>query len=590
MRSGPDGSVKGPEVSGKAKLSTLYPTPLEGISLGVALLSAILAVVYWGIRSRVCAHFPGLEIKVLNAEYPFVVLVATSITANYEVLASRFPVRRWLIGSPIVLPLAAVLGISVYSVGMYQFGGWDEGAIAHVGAAYAHGLKPYVDYQCSMPPMFMAGVRIASVALGLRWSSFAGFTAIFAVLTLVWLFLILLKTGVPWHWAVVIALTVETGTMLAAPFWWFNSTSSIAVVLLTVSAVACLDSPTILTWISLAFSLSLVLTSKPNSMLASLSVFVLFLPLSNQRWKAALLAVGSGAAVAAAICLFGEMPPNGVMASYAELAKIRANPLKMAAFQSYDRWSLAFAVLLAALSLLTLALIVAGSRIRRQIWPLLIICALATLSSLEMVCTNNEMKTSDLMPMLVASALILHSSQFRTGVLSWGARLLRANLSLFLVASLFFGFHHGRLSAIGGGYFEPFPTRTVKSGFFTGLEASPSLLRIMRETEIAVSTFPSKNVFFGPRVEFEYAVLDRRPQRNMPLLWDPGLVFSKDRLPEMLADLRSQSPDLMIFHKNDFPGIGCDTFFDWANSNYDRIDFFSDVTVFERRRPSDQAP
>jgi hypothetical protein len=110
------------------------------------------------------------------------------------------------------------------------------------------------------------------------------------------------------------------------------------------------------------------------------------------------------------------------------------------------------------------------------------------------------------------------------------------------------------------------------------------LQRVLRQTELALERYPAKTVFFGPRMEFGYAVFGRRPLEGLPLLWDPGNMFSPERLPALLLRFQQHDPDVLIFVKNDFTRMGIVGYYIQRSATYRRDESFSDITVFVRDR------
>jgi hypothetical protein len=212
-----------------------------GPALRIAAVAAFLAAECLRYRS---SHLSLTRLEAIQiAEYAFVFFAAMALTALYAGFAERLRLHRFLQSPFLVFAAAVLLAAAVYKLGMYQFGGWDEGLLVHAATCYAQGFKPYVDFPCSMPPLFMAAIRCAIRLLGLRWTSLALIAASFTGLTALWIFALLRRAGVQCHWALVIAACVEMSTMLVVPFWWFNNSSAVSVVLLILSALACLRRP-----------------------------------------------------------------------------------------------------------------------------------------------------------------------------------------------------------------------------------------------------------------------------------------------------------------------------------------------------------
>ena len=455
--------------------------------------------------------------------------------------------------------------------------------MVHAATYYAHGLRPFTDFPCSMPPFFMAGIRFATLVLGLKWASFAVLSAAFAALTFVWMYLLLMSNGIAQCWALAIASVVELSTMFLAPFWWFNNTTSVAVVLLFLSVLACASArASIGKWASLVLSLAMVLTAKPNAAPAVLMIMALFLIRGDHRRVKVLGCCLAATVLAVTICYAAQMPPIAIVRSYLEIGKLRGSPLAMLPIREMSTPERYFQVLLIAVTLLWLIkVLVSSARAKRQPWAVYAICAVAFLTSLEMSLTNSEIKPTDLCVALVAIA-VLELDQAGNN----GKRLgLTVLLSIFLVMSLYFGCLHLRINAIGERvFYEPLPTQTIRSGFFDGLEAAPRLQRIMLQTQEALSLYPSNTVFFGPRMEFEYAVFGEKPLAGMPLLWDTGNFYSRDRIPEFLNAFRENDPDILILFKHHSYGMDAVALYLLTTPTYERVESFSEITVFVRHR------
>jgi hypothetical protein len=151
--------------------------------------------------------------------------------------------------------------------------------------------------------------------------------------------------------------------------------------------------------------------------------------------------------------------------------------------------------------------------------------------------------------------------------------------------SAFFCATHLRIHLIGEGmYYELLPTRTIQSGFFSGLQAGPRLQRVLSQSGEVLSRYPAKAVFFGPRMEFEYAVFNKPLMPGMPLLWDTDTLFSRDRILHLLLTFQQEDPDLLIFLKDDYTRMEAVGFYISHTPTYQRIDSFGELTVYVRRK------
>ncbi len=551
--------------------------------VGTACLAA-LAALYFLITG------PPMD---LVAEFEFIISTSAALIALYYFgLCKHWQWHRFLQHPGLIIPASALIFASVYKLGLHQFGGFDEGLVVHAASYYARGLRPFVDFQCSMPPLFMAGIRATVMLLGLHWASLVVLTAIFAAISSVWSFALLRCAAIPSHWALAITLCLEMTAMVAIPFWWYNNTLYIAVALLLLSVLACLREPVpSLPCISLALSLAMVLTSKPNGAIACLAVVPLIITRDHVRLAKTLSACIAALGLALLVCHFAQMPPFSILHSYAEVSKLRGNPLRFAPFRAFLEYmgraalysQLCFIFL--NLSGFLIALFIALRQWEPKFWRWYFVSVVAALACVEMLCTNAEWKYSDLSILTIATALLCLGPWEDRHVDTTRRALLVTILTICTVTAGFSAFIHLRILSIGLGiFYEPLPTRTIRGGFFSGLEAGPRLQRVIAETQQVLAITPTQSVFFGPRMEFEYAVFNKPLITGMPLLWDEGNLYSPDRTPQFLLAFQKADPDLLIFLKNDYTHMGLVGAYIARTNTYQRYDGFPDLTVYVRRR------
>ena len=519
------------------------------------------------------------------AEYVFILCTAIALTALYAGFAERLRLHRVFKIPGLILISAALLFCGVYKLGMHQFGAWDEDLLVHAGTYYAQGFKPYIGFDCTMPPFFMACVRCGVKLLGLQWSSFTLIAATFSALTSLWIFALLRRCAIPSHWALAITIGAEMSTMLVIPFWWYNNSSSVAVVLLCLSVLACLyPQKSLLPWVSLSLSLAMVITSKPNIATACLMPLVLLATKDKVQWAKIVAASAGALGIARLICFVAQMPPIAVLHSYAEVAKLRGTPFLLLREMRWPEQQ--FQIFFIVVSAICFAAPLAIALKRRSIpWPLLAVCTIAALTSFAMAVTNSEMKSSDLSPLLVAAAVLWLQPWEKMQPGAGRKTVLVGLLSLFMVMSSFYGVIHLRILNIGPGmYYEPLQTQTIQSGFFAGLEAGPRLQRVLAQTSEVLSMYPSQRVFFGPRMEFAYAAFKKPLAPGMPLVWDAGNLFAAKRLPQFLLTFQQRDPDLLIFLKDDYTRMGLVATYIETAETYRHTDQFNELTVYVRNR------
>lgn len=556
-----------------------------GPALRITLLASAVAAAALYYRHALLPGFRGERMQA--AEYLFILSASTVLVALYAGFAERWRLHRFLQSSGLIFLFSVLLAAGVYKLGMHQFGGFDEGLVVHAATYYSQGLKPYIDFPCTMPPLFMAGIRGCVNLLGLRWSSFALMTSAFAALTAFWMFMLLRATGMPRHWVLAVTIGVEMSTMLMSPFWWYNNTSYLSVILLLASVLACLQQQKpVLPWISLAMALAMVLCAKPNVAPSCFMMLPLLATKEKSSWLKTFVACAGALSLGWLICYAAQMPPAALLSSYIEVGKLRGSPLALVPFTQMgflEGVAQSFVVIFFAVGFA--ALCESSAKRLPHYWRQLSVCVIAALTALLLASTNAEYKISDLSILLVAGAfLCIHpwkpgelSAVRKTSLVAW--------LSVFLVMSGFFAVIHLRILGIGPRmFYEPYPTTTIQSGFFSGLEAGPRLQRVLSQTSQVFSNYPSQRVFFGPRMEFEYAVFNKAALSGMPLLWDVGNLFSEERFPLFLSNFQKQDPDLLIFLKGDYTRMGPVASYIKGTTTYRRIETYSELTVYVRNR------
>ncbi len=556
-----------------------------GPALKIAAVAAVLAAACLRYRNPLqpMTRLMGIQ----TAEYAFIFLTSLAFIVIYAGFAERLRLHR-IFRVPGLIWLSAILLFPcAYRLGTYQFGGFDEGLLVHAASYYAQGFKPYADFPCTMPPLFMACIRWDVKLLGLHWASLLFLSAIFATLTSLWTFALLRCAAVPRHWALVITICVEASTMLTAPFWWYNNSSCLSVVLLLLSVLACLQKPERwLPWLSLAFSLAMVLSSKPNALPACLMVLALLATKNKWQWTKTLSACFIALGLFVLVCYAAQMPPGDLLRSYAEVAKLRGSPLGLTPFRQMAWPESYFQFLFTIMNAYCFAILLRLA-VRREPnrWRQIGACTIAAAAALLMACTNAEFKHSDLSILLTAAAFLCLRPWEGAEPSTTRKTVLAGFLTVSIVMSAFFCATHYRIYLIGERmFYELLPTRTIQSGFFCGLQAGPRLQMVLSQSAEALSRYPSKKVFFGPRMEFEYAVFNKPLMAGMPLLWDTGNLLSGERLLPMLLTFQQEDPDLLIFLKDDYTRMESVGYYVKNTATYERIDSFSELTVYVRKR------
>lgn len=548
-------------------------------SIGIAV--AIIALLYRASLE------PTLRLSKLEAvEYVFIFSATVGLINVINEFGDRLRLRDILQTRGLIVLFASALLFSVYKLGMYQIAGPEETYVINAAYHYLHGFKPITDYPSPMPPLFMAGIWTTVHMCSFRWSSLVLLNAVFAALTCLWLYSLFRVISLPRHWAFLITVIVELSTFFVEPFWWYNNTTSMSVILLLVSVAACLQkSHRSFSWISLSLALGMTLDSKPNVALMCFAPCVLLFTKRTPQFLKALASIVGAFVIAFMICRAAEIPIVGLFRSYVEVAKLRASPLLLIGLrQSRIPENMAQACIVLFVCLCFVDVSKKSVAEGRRRWPFLFACALSFLTCIEMICTNAELKSVDLIVLLVTLVLLLLPASESTISRAATRQTLITLLTLFGVWSGFFGASHIRvLKSCQDCFYEPLPTREIKEGFFTGLTASPRLLAVQQQVGDVLTRFPERKVFFGPRMEIEYAVFDEPLIPGLPVQWDAGTQYSQGREEEMSAVFKMQDPDLLIFMKHEYVRFGTVAAYIQHSPLYTVYDDYPDLTIYIRK-------
>jgi hypothetical protein len=122
----------------------------------------------------------------------------------------------------------------------------------------------------------------------------------------------------------------------------------------------------------------------------------------------------------------------------------------------------------------------------------------------------------------------------------------------------------------------------VANKFFKDTYASPLMRDVIQQVEAAKSANDGP-FFFGPRIEFTYAVVGVPSPRHLPVYWQPGTSFARGDEPKLIEAWRQHHFNTLIFLKDDY------TFYSAAllstiGSEYQRDDRYPDITVYHARQ------
>jgi hypothetical protein len=132
----------------------------------------------------------------------------------------------------------------------------------------------------------------------------------------------------------------------------------------------------------------------------------------------------------------------------------------------------------------------------------------------------------------------------------------------------------------------------VEGGFLKNMRVSSTMIEVEREAGSALKTYPGP-YFFGPRLEFNYAVFGLPSPVHLPLYWQAGTsfglpeeahlaqVWQEDRFPTLIF-LNANSGDAFDAEDVD-DSIYPDEVIDAISRDYVKDERYPYLTVYRRR-------
>jgi hypothetical protein len=449
--------------------------------------------------------------------------------------------------------LLPITGVSlcgfIFYYGNHQFGGFDHSMLIDVGWRMAGGQSPYTDFICTLPPGFLLGAKYAFQLFGVTWDSqlyFAGAYSAAAFLWLYFLFARLLESRAAAYFS---ALCITCAASLSVDYWWFHPITSTAAAIFFLSCLWYVAGPG--EWkaqLSLGASLFLLGLMKPNTagllIAACLGILFTFGPRRN---RLAVLAAGALAAALAFLKVNG-ISVVAMLRSYMAAAENRGRVGQLVGFL-WLHWPEKLIIVGCAAALLLPPTIV-WARSRHGIPATLllvsgpVVAALATVTDFEL----NYVQT----PLLVCSgAILIFGRGSRSS--SFDRRVYAAILCSLAAISIFAGVVRYRVHLIGEGAFFEWDgaDRVTDTKFFAHLRCGPHLVAVLRQVE-EIRAKEEAPFFFGPRMEFEYAVQRLPSPERIPFVWDPGTEFRFIEESAILEKWKEHRFRTLVFLKDDF--------------------------------------
>jgi hypothetical protein len=450
--------------------------------------------------------------------------------------------------------VCAFLWVFLIHAGRWQFGGYDFNIVIETGWRQLLGQRPYVDFPTTTPPGFNLGAKYAFELFGTNWNANLYFSAIFACLTFLWIYWLMTLLSMGRLASLAMAFAIECAAMLTLCFWWYNNSVLILAAIFFLSCLAyASQSRSVSVQCSYFLSLTLLSLMKPN--IAGLTIVggVVFIFLvTDRRIRLILLTLGAAAAVVVVLAINHVSIP-AMLESYLSVAKSRGGIGARYGYNQmtdFEKHSGLFWI--AVLSIPLLGLVPRTIRLisrrdwRGVAWSLFFLLSL--LVALYGLATNGEFRDVECTVLLAAGGVM-------TFGLRWNAALLRrfyiAIVCATIAGDLYYGATRIRVYSIGSHLFFEWQDnqQRVDNGFLKDMRVSSKMIEIEQEVKLALDTNPGP-YYFGPRLDFNYAVFGLRSPDQLPVWWQSGTSFplsNQTHLIQVWEDHRFQT---LIFLKS----------------------------------------
>lgn len=462
-----------------------------------------------------------------------------------------------------------------------QLGGYDLAPLIDLFWRMKNGAVPGVDFINTLPPLLLLLAKVFS-RLGLGW-----YELTIANIVAVWVtFGALLALTPRDDRSVGTCLALAAAVAVPLVFTnhvWHSSLSQYAAAVFFLALFRGLEVADRAALLWLAASAAVLALVKQNVALPVLAASLGFVLVwgGARRWRLA-LAIGGGAAAGLVFAmLWLRMSPITLLAIYTAVAGRGLPSGEMLEVLTKSATNRAMAGLFfVAFGIMLPALLRARQLSVAQRLLALLFIALAILP----FATDWDTKLNDVTLPLVVSLTVV------TAVSHDGFRglfylvFLRIVIGLVLLMALIGGATRERTRDVGPGmYWEPVLSHRVADGYFQGLQTGNALVGVLGGMERVRAAYPGKRLFFGPRLEFGYAVLRVPSPYGMPLWWHPGSSYALPDEPRVAQAFAANRFDVLVFLGDDRRRLAR-AVLDRVARDYRQVGTDGQLEVYERIR------
>jgi hypothetical protein len=265
---------------------------------------------------------PAENPNIISLQYIWIGAVA----AAGLVALARFQQRPSPVGWNDLLVLGAAIPLIVWWVldrGMVHIGGYEHSLLANYGWLQLQGMRPHVDFPCTLCPHFYLGIKYAFAWFGVAWRSHVILAAIYAGISFTWGYFLLRSMEISKTSAALIALLAQSLCLMMGGHFWYNAVGSTDAIVLFLAALAWVDRPrSRLLFASVTIATALVLLDKPNGWAMLPCLAIGFFGSGQHRFRFPACVLGA-VGVVAVVAYIGPFDITATLRAYARLSKSR---------------------------------------------------------------------------------------------------------------------------------------------------------------------------------------------------------------------------------------------------------------------------
>jgi hypothetical protein len=265
---------------------------------------------------------PATYSDVVFWQYVWLTAIAGVVLVGLCLIGQRPSRPGW---HDVLLPALAVPLIAwwILDRGMVHIGGYDHSLLANCGWLQVQGMRPHVDFPCTLCPHFYLAAKYGFLWFGVAWRSAVILAAVYAAVSFTWSYFLLRSLELPAVTAGLIALLAQSLSLMLGCYFWYNSVAAADATVLVLSALAWVDRPrSRLLFASVTVALALVLLDKPNGWVLPVCIAVGFAGSREHRLPFLGCVLGS-LGIVAAVAQLGPFDVAATLRVYLRLSKTR---------------------------------------------------------------------------------------------------------------------------------------------------------------------------------------------------------------------------------------------------------------------------